>query len=132
MNNFNDFKEAFRAFVLADDTVEELIEDRFYGAYLATFYTTSTSFPLATFTIDSGKETLYYRDFNIDIKAYSNQHYDEAHDVYQAIYNVLRQSTTDIRTVIHVATSTSELYDEVSRLYVVTGRFRAIRILEHD
>lgn len=129
MNNFNDFKIAFRTTVLASSTVSSLIDTRFFGADIASLKDNDASFPMATFTHLPGPEYLVLQSFDINIKAYSDDNFDESHDVFDAIKEELRCTTVAPNTVIHSLTSPSEMYDEIGRLYTVMGKFHVSRIL---
>ena len=135
LTDFNqDFKIPFRNFVLDDLEVSSLIEDRFYGAYLATFYTQQTSFPLATFHAEGGNfpNLNIIQKFFMRITAYSDQHYDEAYTVYKAIYERLGGENgpvaIDQTMIVRPITTPTETYDEESRLYGITSRFSIIWI----
>lgn len=133
MTSFNTFKENFRDTVLASTTVSSLIDTRFYGAHLATLFhspTSTTDYPLATFNSESGDEDAVHQDFIITVKSYSQIHFDEAHDVFASIYEVLRSCTISPRVTIRAIGNPTEMFDEISRLYSVTGRFRTVRILD--
>jgi hypothetical protein len=129
VDKFNVFKASLRNYVLESATVTTLIGQRFYGAYLATIFHTDDMFPLATFEPESGQETLVSQIFNMNIRAYSERSYDDAHNVYDAIHDRLRHVTIVPRIVIYADTSPGEHYDEISRLYSVTGRYKVTRFL---
>lgn len=129
-----DFKVPFRNYILSDLEVSSLIQDRFYGAYLATFYTQTTSFPLATFHAEGGNfpNLNIIQKFIMRIITYSNQHYDEAYTVYKAIYEKLGgqdgPAYINKNVVVRPLTTPTETFDEEARLYGITGRFSVIWI----
>ncbi len=129
MSSFNDFKIGLRAAVLADPTVAGLIGARFFSAQLATFFTDGTSFPLATFHPLEGPDNIFWRQFNIRVQAWSNKSYDESHDIFDAIRNVLFCTFIKPKVVIRAFGGLTEDYDEASRLYSVSGTFRVTQIL---
>ncbi len=128
------FKVPFRNFVLKDVEISSLIEGRFYGQQLATFYTNSTSFPLAVFYVEGGNmpNMNIIQRFPLRIQAYSNQSYDEAYWVYTPIFEILGGQngpvTISNRINVRPISTPVETYDEVARLYGVTGRFNVIWI----
>ena len=135
--NYNtDFKVVLRNYITADPTVQGLIGDRFFGSYLATFYTSTTDFPLVTFTpqIGSYPNLIYYQKFPILVNAYSDKHFDQAHAVFTAVASLLgADSSTGPVTIAQKITvrPTGTIYEQFereARLYQVTGRFSVIWI----
>ena len=129
MSSFNDFKIGIRSSVLADPVVTGLIGTRFFSAQLATFFTDGPSFPLATFHPLEGPDILFYRQFNLRVQAWSNKSYDESHDIYDAIRDVLFCTNIKPKSIIHPIRGLEEDYDEASRLYSVSGTFTVTQIL---
>ena len=125
-NNFNEFKTALRAVILASTTVSSLIDTRFFGQDIASL---NVPFPMATFTSAPGTEQLVLQSFDISIKSYSENHFDESHDVFDAIKEELRCVNLIPNVLIHSKSTPTEMYDEIGRLYTVTGKFHVDRIL---
>lgn len=129
MSSFNDFKIGLRSTVLADPIVAGLIGTRFFSAQLATFFTEGTSFPLATFHPLEGPDVLFYRQFNLRVQAWSNKSFDESHDIFDAIRDVLFCTFLKPKVVIRAFGGLAEDYDEASRLYSVSGTFTVTQLL---
>jgi len=129
MSSFNDFKIGLRAAVLADPTVIGLIGTRFFSAQLATFFTEGTDFPLATFHPLEGPDQIFFRQFNIRIQAWSDKNYDESHDIFDAIRDVLFCTFVKPKTVVRAFSGLIEDYEEPSRLYSVSGTFAVTQLL---
>ncbi len=127
---FNEFKEAFRDFVIADLLVADLIGNNFFSQDLATLF--EPTFPLATFTSLSGPDNIFIQQFDLTVRAYSNQHYFEAHEVYDAIRRVIGCRTIQPRIITRIVSNPTEDFDEISRLFSVAARFRITRILSRD
>ena len=128
-NGFNEFKIGLRAAVLADPTVTGLIGTRFFSAQLATFFTEGTDFPLATFHPLEGPDRIFWRRFNIRLQAWSNKSYDESHDIFAAIRDILFCANIKPKSVIHTFGGVLENYEESSRLYSVSGSFSVTQVL---
>lgn len=131
--DFNaDFKIKFRDFVLNDLEVASLIGDRFYGSYLATFYTDSTTFPLATFTFITGSlpNLNIIQQFPLVIDCFSNQHYDEAYTIDKAILDILGGTSGPVyinnNIIIRPVTSPQEKFDEGARIYSIERRYHVV------
>lgn len=129
-NDFNfGFKIPFRNYILDDLEVTSLIEDRFYGAFLATFYTGNTSFPLATFNQVGGTmpNLNIIQRFHLLINSYSNETYDQAYLVDKAIFEKLGGQngpiTVNENAVIRPVSTPEETYDEIARLYGIRRRY---------
>ncbi len=127
---FNEFKEAFRDFVIADLLVADLIDDRLFSQDLATLF--EPTFPLATFTSLAGSDNVFIQQFDLVVRAYSNQHYFEANEVFNAIRRVAGCRTIQPRIIVRVISNPTEDFDEISRLFTVSSRFRITRILSRD
>jgi hypothetical protein len=127
----NDFRIIFRNFVLNTD-VAGLIDDRFLGAYLATFYTSTTTFPLATFHPQGGSlpNLNIIQDFTLIINCYSNESYDEAYTVDKAFMDILGGAngpvTINDNIIIRPISTPSETFDEIARLYGINRRYKVI------
>ena len=123
------FEVPFRDYVLKDVELATLVEGRFYPQHLATFYTNSTTFPLATFYEETGSMPNFtiIQKFNVVIQAYSNVSYDEAYEIHKAIYERLGGTNGPIsiptRIVIRPLTTPAKSFDEKSRLFSVYNRF---------
>ena len=129
MSSFNDFKIGLRASVLADPIVAGLIGTRFFSAQLATFFTEGTSFPLATFHPLEGPDVLFYRQFSLRVQAWSDKSFDESHDVFDAVRDVLFCTNIKPKSIIRIISGLTEDYEEASRLYSVSGTFTVTQIL---
>lgn len=124
----NQFKTDLRNFVTADASVNGLIGTRFFGAQLATLF--DPVFPLATFEILQGldeNQSIVER-FEANVAGHSNASYDQAHDVYHAIHERLKNQTLTNRALIRYLRTPTEFYDEKSRIYTVIGRISVVRI----
>jgi len=129
MSSFNDFKIAFRAIILADATVTGLIGTRLFSAQLATFFTEGTDFPLATFHPLEGPDKFYWRRFNIRVQAWSDKSYDEAHDIFDAIRDVIACERIKPKSTIRILGGLEEDYDDRARTYSVSGTFLVTQLL---
>lgn len=133
MPSYSEFKEDLRAYVVAGSSVSSLIGDRFYGAFFATLK--DPKFPLSTFYPDPGVDLAQglVSDFNMNIGGYADDTFDAAGDVYQVIRDRLLNAVvgeTRGAFCVYVRSTPVEHYDEASRTYGVTGKFRIIRIQE--
>lgn len=129
---YTEFEEAFRDFVLADVDVADLIESRFFGTELATLR--NPVFPSAVFSPLPGDETLgYIQRFDLTIRAYSQKTFTEANAVFDAIRTRLNYDVRILPNVIIRPSGTpSRDFDEISRLYTISGRFRVIRFIKRE
>lgn len=124
---FNDFKAAFRNYVLTGGSVSTLIGTRFYGSQLATLR--DPIFPLGVFWSNEGVERVYLQDFILNVRGCSDNHYDEAHDVLNAIRDRIKNVTISNRINVTARGTPVELYETEPRIYSVVGKFRVQRIL---
>jgi len=128
MATYNSFKVAFRNFVITDPTVTALIGTRFYGAFLASLK--DPVFPNATFYPDPGTDFAggIVNDFNLNISAHTDTTFDDAAVIFDTIRTSLKnQLISSILTSVGMRTTPVEHYDELSRIYTVTAKFRIIR-----
>lgn len=127
---YTEFEEAFRNFVLDDVDVADLIESRFFGTELATIR--NPVFPSAYFTPQPGDDTLgFIQRFEVLVRAYSKVTFVEANQVFDAIRTRLNYDVRVLPTVIVRPVGTpARDYDEISRLYTISGRFRVIRFIK--
>lgn len=133
MSSYSEFKEDLRSYVLAGTSVTSLIGTRFYGAYYASLK--DPTFPLGTFYPDPGVDMAQglVSDFNMNVSGYADDTFDAAGDVYQAIRDRLLNAVvgeTRGAFCVYVRSTPIEHYDEASRTYGITGKFRFIRIQE--
>ncbi len=129
---YTEFEETFRNFVLDDVDVSDLIESRFFGTDLATIR--NPVFPSATFSPQAGDDTLgFIQRFELVVKAYSNKHFTEANAVFDAIRTKLNYDVSiSPGIIIRPLGTPSRDFDEISRLYVISGRFRVIRFIKRE
>jgi len=134
--DFNtDFRIVFRNAILADSGITGLIDERFIGGYLATFYhVDETKFPLATFSpLDGDFPNLnIIQIFPLVINCYSNLHFDEAYTIDKAFMDKLGGAngpvTINGNITIRPISTPQERYDELARLYSITRRYRTVYI----
>ncbi len=129
MSSFNEFKIAFRALLLADPGVTTLIGTQLYSAQLATFFTKGTNFPLVTFHPIEGPDKFYWRRFNLRVEAWSDKSYDESHDIFDAIRDVIACKSIKPKSIIRISGGLMEDYDEQARTYSVGGTFLVTQLL---
>lgn len=127
---FNEFKEALRNFIIDSLDVGCLIEDRVFAQDLATLF--EPVFPMATFSASPGSDRIFIQQFDVIIRVYSSSTYFEAHEVFNAIRGRLGCVTIQPRIIIRVIQNPIEDFDEISRLYTVSGRFKATRLLSRN
>lgn len=130
--DFNaDFRIIFRNFVLNSE-VSSLIDERFTGSFLATFYTSTTSFPLATFhTLGGNLPNLnIIQEFTLITNCYSNESYDEAYTIDKALMDILGGADGPVaindNIVIRPISPPNETFDELARLYGINRRYKVI------
>ena len=132
--DFNsDFRIEFRNFVLANSAVSGLIDDRFIGAWLSTFYhTDSTKFPLATFHPQGGSmpNLNIIQDFILGINSYSNLHFDEAYTIDKALMDILGGANGPVaingNIIVRPISTPEEVFDDKARLYGISRRYKVI------
>ena len=132
--DFNtDFRIEFRNFVLADSAVSGLIDDRFIGAWLSTFYhTDSTKFPLATFHPEYGSmpNLNIIQDFFLRTMSYSNLHFDEAYTIDKALMDILGGANGPVaingNIIVRPISTPEEIFDDKARLYGISRRYKVI------
>lgn len=127
--DYNTFKSDFRNFVLASTAVTDLIGTRFFGAQIGTLR--DVVFPSAFFFPDPGIDMIQgiIQDFNLNIHAFSDVSYDEAHSVLDAIRNRILNAVIPTRIIVNARTTPTEAYNETSRLFGVYAKFRIHRVL---
>ncbi len=121
--------------VLADETVTDLISNRFYPSGPGTFV--ATTYPLACFRMGSGEvdpDLEQFKKPGLNIWAYSKKNYDEAHAVYDAIFTVLHNKllNLDNRSLVCKADSTPiEAYEPAENTFYLNVSW-GIRMLNHS
>ena len=131
--DFNlDFRIEFRNFVLADSAVSGLIDDRFIGAWLSTFYTDGTKFPLTTFHPEYGSmpNLNIIQDFFLRTMSYSNLHFDEAYTIDKALMDILGGANGPVsingNIIVRPISTPEEIFDDKARLYGISRRYKVI------
>ena len=126
----NSFRVPLRTYILDDLEINSLIDNRFYGAQLATLELTTNSFPLAVFYPDSGDNLNLgiIKKFIIVVRAYSDNHFDEAYEIHRAISERLggqsgAKSIPNTGITIRPTSIPHETYESEPRIYGVGSRF---------
>lgn len=129
---YSEFEEAFRNFVLDDVDVADLIESRFFGTELATLR--NPIFPSAYFTPQPGDDSLgFIQRFELIIRAYSKITFTEANAVFDAIRTRLNYDVRiNLSVIVRPIGTPSREFDEISRLFTISGRFRVIRFIKRE
>ena len=127
------FRVPFRQFILDDLSINDLIDNRFYGAQLYTLDLTSTSFPIAVFYPEVGNNfnSSIIKKFNVVIRCYSENSFDEAYSVHKKISERLGGESGAItvpetKIIVRPLTTPSETYEENPRLFGIGSRFLVI------
>ena len=129
----NELLVALRTNIIADNTVRGLIDDRCYPAHIATLPT--VSYPCACFAISGGSLDQDISDFGIiaiNIWSWSENHYEQAWEIYNAIFTVLDHNklsaTVDgitVRAVLRETVRPIQAYDETSKVYFLMSTWEA-------
>ncbi|SRR5215204_2048608 len=122
MSNFNTFKQTVREALLANSGVTTLVSTRVFGAQLATLF--EVPYPCLTFHFEEGQDVvLLVKQFTMTVSSHSEKHFDEAHDISTAAFEVLKQATLNNTILIHSRGTPYEHYSRESRLYTVHRRY---------
>lgn len=127
-DSYNVLKADIRNHLLADAPLIALVSTRIFGSDLATLR--DVVFPVLTFSMLGGTDDLFIQRVSLQVQAWSSVTYDEAHNVFNAARDAIGCVNIPTKLQVAIETSPVERYDEVSRLYSVTGRFRVVRLLD--
>jgi len=127
-----------RSAVINNSVVQNLISDRFYEGQIATVLKDDkvrVEFPCATFLQYAGnvdpdisKVQIAY----INIWVWSENSYDEAEKIYDAIFNVLHNmllTDSEVKFVTKETGRPTKNYDSIEKTYVLFSSWRAMQIL---
>jgi hypothetical protein len=129
--DFNEgFRVPFRQYIIDDLAINSLIDNRFYGAQLATLDLTASSFPIAVFYPDAGSpyNLSIIKKFRVVIRCYSENSFDESYAIYKLICERLGGENgpvtiPDTGITVRPVTLPNETYENEPRLYGVGSRF---------
>lgn len=142
MPSYNQFKEDLRDLLLVP-SITSLVEERIYYGHLATLQISTDmsqlqdglarfpfSFPAITIQILEGRENVFvHQFFPIMVAAHSNLHFDQAHEIMEAISNIYDNACPDRKKFLVRADQVQrDLYERESRLYHVFRQFRVNRV----
>ena len=130
----DDYLQLIRNTVLGDSTVRDLIDTRFYPEEVET--NRNVEFPMATYTVEGGElisRLPKVSRLGMRIWVHSEVDYDEAYEIYKAIFNVLhiqRLSNSVIKGCVPEEIGRPEtLFNDVDEKYLV-GALWQIRGVE--
>ncbi len=126
--NFDEFEIIFRNFLLDDLPTNTLVGQRVYPSELATLR--DPVFPLVVFYADPGDDELgIIKRFTLNICGYSNESYQQAYQVHNAITKRLNHVYIEGRNIkVRPRTTPYKYFDELSRTYGVTSKFYVVWI----
>jgi len=120
--------EDIRRNVVAQASISTYIKSRFYPGSLASLK--NPQYPCVNIEYDVGgvsdSDIPKYQSLPCSITAWTRSSLDEAFNIYEAVYNFLEKwnyRDSDRMFVMHETTRPVPLYDDIDKVFYVSGRW---------